>query len=369
MFYSCTPESSTLSVGGGPSSRAATSGKRLTVDLHCHVYVPAAEEAVGDAFEMEMDFLFRFANEATREVNRRQAQEIYSKLTSVETRLADMDDMAIDIQAVSPAPLQYYYGLEPDLGRTSAQIINDHIAEIVDAHPDRFVGLGTVPMQEPDFAIAELDRAVRELGMRGVEICTSVAGEELSEDRFRKFFAKAEELDTLIFLHPNGFSDGDRLRDHYFTNVIGNPLDTTVAVSHLIFGGVLDAYPNLKICVAHGGGFLPAYSGRIDHAHASREDCRLRIQEKPTSYLRRLYFDTVVFTEHQLEYLVNLYGSDHIVLGTDYPYDMGMDDPVGFVDGADALTADDKAAIVGGNAAQLLGITDRVAAKSKKHPS
>jgi aminocarboxymuconate-semialdehyde decarboxylase len=325
--------------------------------------VPAAEEAVAEAFEMETDFLFKFSNEATREVNRRQAQEIFGKLTSVETRLADMDGMAIDIQALSPAPLQYYYALEPDLGRTSARIINDHIAEIVDAHPDRFVGLGTVPMQEPDLAVEELDRAMSELGMRGVEICTSVVGEELSNDRFRKFFAKAEDLDALIFMHPNGFSDGARLSDHYFTNIIGNPLDTTVAVSHLIFGGVLDAYPNLKICVAHGGGYLPAYSGRIDHAHANREDCRRRIKEKPSSYLRKLYFDTVVFTEHQLEYLVSLYGSDHIVLGTDYPFDMGMDDPVGFVDGADALTASDKAAIVGGNAAQLLGIPDRVDAR------
>ncbi|MCZ6475535.1 MAG: amidohydrolase family protein [Gammaproteobacteria bacterium] len=363
MFYSCSPRSSTLSVSSGGSSRASASGKRLTVDLHCHVYVPAAEEAVADAFEMETDLLFKFANEATREVNRKQAQAIFDKLTSVETRLADMDNMAIDIQAVSPAPLQYYYALEPDLGRTAAQIINDHIAELVDAHPDRFVGLGTVPMQEPDLAVAELNRAVRELGMRGVEICTSVAGEELSNDRFRKFFAKAEELDTLIFMHPSGFSDGGRLNDHYFINVIGNPLDTTVAVSHLIFGGVLDAYPSLKICVAHGGGFLPAYSGRIDHAHARREDCRRRITEKPTSYLRKLYFDTVVFTEHQLEYLVSLYGSDHIVLGTDYPYDMGMDDPVGFVEGASALSAADKTAIVGGNAARLLGISDQVIAK------
>jgi aminocarboxymuconate-semialdehyde decarboxylase len=219
-------------------------------------------------------------------------------------------------------------------------------------------------MQEPELAVAELDRAMRELGMRGVEICTSVAGEELSNDRFRKFFAKAEELDALIFMHPNGFSDGDRLSDHYFINVIGNPLDSTVAVSHLIFGGILDAYPNLKICVAHGGGFLPAYAGRIDHAHASREDCRQRIEERPSSYLRKLYFDTVVFTEHQLEYLVSLYGSDHIVLGTDYPYDMGMYDPVGFVDGASALTTGDKAAIVGGNAARLLGIRDHLAVPS-----
>ena len=154
----------------------------------------------------------------------------------------------------------------------------------------------------------------------------------------------------------NPLSDGARLGDHYFINVIGNPLDSTVAVSHLIFDGVLDAYPKLKICVAHGGGFLPAYSGRIDHAHAAREDCRRCIEEPPGNYLRRLYFDTVVFTEHQLEYLAGLYGCDRIVLGTDYPFDMGMYDPVGFVEGAAALTDADKEAIVGGNAARLLGI-------------
>ncbi|MFP6828010.1 MAG: amidohydrolase family protein [Gammaproteobacteria bacterium] len=360
MFVSCSPGSSPLSINGGGSSGAPAAGQRLTVDLHCHLYVSAAEQLVADAFDMETDFLFKFSNEATREVNGKQAQEISGKLTSIETRLADMDEMGIDVQAISPVPLQYYYSLEPDLGRASARLINDRIAEIVAAHPDRFVGLCNVPMQDTDMAVAELERATGELGMSGVEICTSVAGEELSDDRFRKFFAKAEELDVLIFMHPNGFSDGDRLRDHYFTNVIGNPLDSTVAVHHLIFGGVLDAYPKLKICVAHGGGYLPAYSGRIDHAHSAREDCRRCIKEAPTSYLRKLYFDTVVFTEHQLEYLVNLYGSDHIVLGTDYPFDMGMYDPVGFVDSASALTEGDKAAIVGGNAAQLLGISDRV---------
>jgi aminocarboxymuconate-semialdehyde decarboxylase len=359
MFYSCSPGSKTVSTGDSSATRSAPND-RLTVDLHCHLFVPEAEEAVAEAFDMETDYLFKFANEATREVNRKQAEQIADQLVSVERRLADMDEMGIDIQAISPVPLQYYYALDPDLGRTSARIVNDRIAEIVADHPDRFVGLCNVPMQDPDMAAAELERSMKELGMRGAEICTSVAGEELSNDRFRKFFAKAEELGALIFMHPNGYSDGERFADHYFTNVIGNPLDTTVAVHHLIFGGVLDAYPKLKICLAHGGGYLAAYSGRIDHAHSAREDCRRCISEPPTSYLRKLYFDTVVFTEHQLEYLVSLYGSDHIVLGTDYPFDMGMYDPVGFVDGTPALTEGDKAAIVGGNAARLLGLSDRV---------
>jgi len=356
MFLSCSPAPpapSSATAGVVKSSR----GHALTVDLHCHMFVPAAAEAVAESFDMETDGLHRFSNAATREVNRLQAVAIQEQLTSTERRLADMDEMGVDIQAISPVPLQYYYALEPGLGRTAVQLINDEIAEVVAAHSSRFVGLGGLPMQSPDMAVAELERVVNDLGFKGIELSTNVNGDELADEKFRRIFAKAEELDVLVFLHPNGFSDGQRLMDHYFINVIGNPLDSTVAVSHLIFGGVLDAYPKLKICVAHGGGFLPAYSGRIDHAHGAREDCRRCIEKPPTSYLRKLYFDTVVFTEHQLEYLVSLYGSDHIVLGTDYPFDMAMVDPVGFVDGTAALTQADKEAIVGGNAAKLLNLS------------
>ena len=357
MFYSCSPTSD--NPVAEPSKVIASSGSRaFTVDLHCHMFVPKAAEAVAEVFDMETDGLHRFSNQATREVNARQADAIREQLTAVERRLADMDQMGVDVQALSPVPLQYYYALEPDLGRTAVQLINDEIASVVEAHSDRFVGLGGLPMQDPDMAVTELERVVKDLGFKGIELSTNVNGNELSNQQFLKVFSKAEELDILVFLHPNGFSDGLRLRDHYFINVIGNPLDSTVAVSHLIFDGVLDRYPKLKICVAHGGGYLSAYSGRIDHAHAAREDCRRHIEEVPTSYLKRLYFDTVVFTEHQLEYLVELYGSDHIVLGTDYPFDMGMYDPVGFVDGTATLTQRDKEAIVGGNAARLLNISN-----------
>ena len=355
MFYSCSPASDAPSAE--PSKVLASSGKRaFTVDLHCHMFVPEAADAVADAFDIETDGLHRFSNEATREVNAQQGNIIKEKLTVVDRRLLDMDQMGIDIQAISPVPLQYYYALDPDLGRTSSRLINDGIAEVVAAHPDRFVGLGTLPMQDPDMAVAELERVVNELDFRGIELSTNVNGDELSNERFKKIFAKAEELDILIFLHPNGYSDGGRLTDHYFINVIGNPLDSTIAVHHLIFDGVLDRHPKLKVCVAHGGGYLSAYSGRIDHAHGARKDCCREIKNPPTSYLKKLYFDTVVFTDHQLEYLSQLYGSDHIVLGTDYPFDMGMDDPVGFVNDAAALTTGDKAAIVGGNAAKLLKI-------------
>lgn len=370
MFYSCAPAGSRgASVTARRAKSSAKRPGRLIVDLHCHVLTPAAEEVVRPAMGPASETLMRFANEATREVNRAQAQGVRGKLTDIATRLKDMDRMGVDIQAISPAPPQYYYWTEPDMGREACRLINDNIANIVAQHPDRLVGLGTVPMQAPEFAVVELERLVKDLGLRGVEICTNVAGQELSDPKFRPFFAKAEELGILIFMHPNGFTEGQRLSEHYFINVIGNPLDSTVAVSHLIFGGVLQDHPRLKICVAHGGGFLPAYAGRMDHAHGARSDCRLCIKRKPTSYLKRLYFDTIVFAPEQLEHLVRQYGADHIVMGTDYPFDMGMYTPVEFVDGIRKFTAAEKAQILGGNAAKLLKLSASARASGRSGPA
>jgi aminocarboxymuconate-semialdehyde decarboxylase len=351
MLYSCLPAAArprTLL-----AKRPRGGSRRLTVDIHCHVHTPAADDLVRPHLDPQREPMFVFANDETREVNRKQQERVRPQLTSVERRLKAMDKAGIDIQAISTAPPQYYYWAEPELGRDVARTINDNIARIVHEHPDRFVGLCTVPMQAPEFAVAELERAVKELGFRGVEINSNVAGEELSAERFRPFFAKAAELDVVVFMHPNGFTEGRRLADHYFINIIGNPLDSTVAVHHLIFGGVLEQYPRLKLVVAHGGGFLPAYAGRIDHAHKYRPDCRRCITKRPSTYLRKMYFDTITFTHHQLEYLVQQYGADHVLLGTDYPYDMALPNAVEFVETA-ALDRAEKAAILGGNAAKLL---------------
>src|SRR6202042_2444785 len=217
-------------------------------------------------------------------------------------------------------------------------------------------GLGTVPFQAPELALAELDRIHKTHGFRGIEIMTHVAGAALSDERFRRIFARCEELGLLIFMHPDGFTEPRRFHDHYFANVIGNPLDTTVAIHELIFGGVLQDFPNLKMVCAHGGGYLPAYSGRIDHAASARPDCCEQIRTMPTEYLKRLYFDSLVYTHPQLEYLVRQYGADHVLMGTDYPADMGEVDPIGFIEGASGLSADERAAIFGLNAARLLGI-------------
>ncbi len=355
MLFTCLPPGTAIP-GRFPGPMRAR-GKWFTVDIHCHLLTPKAEELVASAgLSMDWQPRHRFANELTREVNREQARRTRIQFTSIETRLADMDRMGIDIQAITPSPAQTFYSVPADLGIATARVINDNIADICGRHPDRFVGLGTVPFQAPELAVAELERLHRSLGLRGIEIATNVAGEDLSEPRFRPIFARAEELGLTLFMHPTGFPEASRFRDHYFTNIIGNPLDTTVAVHHLIFGGVLKDHPRLKLVLSHGGGYLPAYSGRIDHAASARPDCCEHLEEMPTTYLKRLYFDTIVYTHHQLEYLVGQYGADHVLMGTDYPADMGEVDPIGFIEGAKGLDDTARRAILGGNAARLLGV-------------
>ncbi len=211
--------------------------------------------------------------------------------------------------------------------------------------PDRFVALGTVPLQDGNEAAKELERSMQELGFKGCQILTNVAGKELSDPAFAPFWAKAEALGALVVIHPNGFTGGERFSRLYFSNVIGNPLDTTVALHYLIFDGVLERHPNLKILAVHGGGYLGGYSGRIDHAWGARTDVANKLPKPPTEYLKKVYFDTVVFTPHQLEYLVKVFGADHILMGTDYPFDMADYDPVGHVVETETLDAKTVAAI------------------------
>jgi aminocarboxymuconate-semialdehyde decarboxylase len=221
---------------------------------------------------------------------------------------------------------------------------------------DRFVALGTVPLMNGVEAAKELERCMRSLGMKGVEILTNVAGRELSEPEYSPFWKKAEELGALVVIHPNGFTQAQRLTRFYFNNVIGNPLDTTIALHHLIFDGVLERHPDLKILAVHGGGYLPSYCGRIDHAWGARSDSHAGLPQPPTSYLKKIYFDSVVFTPHQLAALISLFGADHIVMGTDYPFDMAEFDPIGHVASVEELDASAVAAIAGGNARRLLGM-------------
>jgi len=333
----------------------------LRVDIHCHYANQEAAAKVAHLNPGQHEPSVKYDNALTREVNVKQMQERAPKLSNIEVRLKDMDRMGIDIQAVSPAPNQTYYWTDPGQGAELARMVNERIAQIVAQHPDRFVGLGTVPLQDPDLAVSELNYCVKKLGLRGVEINPSVNGMDLSDGRLalEKFFAKVQELDVIIFMHPIGFTQGERLLDHYFNNVIGNPLETTVAASHLIFDGLMERHPKLKVVLPHGGGYLAHYWARMDHGWKARPDCRTVIKKTPSSYLEKFYFDTITFDRGMLEQEVARFGADHVLLGTDYPYDMGVDDPVGFIDGAKKLSKKDKEQIMGGNAAKLLKIARR----------
>ena len=340
--------------GHGPNCpQFSKRGKHLVIDIHCHLNVAAADALIRSEIADPPNPL-AFSSPASNAVNAKLFAEIGPKLNGVDERIGEMDRMGVDIQAISPSPGQYYYFAPPELGRQASRIVNDGIASAVARHPDRLVGMGTVPLQDTQMAVAEMHRCVSELGLRGIEISSHVNGRELAEDGLSPFFAAAEELGILLFLHPLGFTHGERLSDHYLNNIVGNPIESTIALAHLIFGGVLDAHPGLKLCVAHGGGYLPGYWGRMDHAWKVRADCRQHITREPSSYLRQVWLDTLVFDPEELQSLVRTHGADHLCLGTDYPFDMAESDPVGFHSGLDE---DVKARILGLNAAGLLGLT------------
>ncbi|UCH73951.1 MAG: amidohydrolase [Rhodospirillales bacterium] len=354
MLFRCAAHAPATEAGGART--VSRGGRTLTVDIHCHCNCAAVAAEMSEEAARAGHAALAYGNALTREVNEKQLAAIAPKMDSVAERLADMDRMGVDVQAISLPPYQLYYWAEPGLGRDVARRLNEFLVETAATAPDRLVALGTIPLQHPEFAVAELEHCVQELGMRGVEILTHVNGVELSRAGLDPVFARAEELGALIFIHPDGFTHGARFQEHYFLNLVGHPIENTLAIGHLVFDGVLDRYPGLKVCVAHGGGYAPAYAGRFDHGWGARPDCREHITEPPSSYMKKLYFDTMVFAPDQLEFLIRKYGADHILLGTDYPYDMGEDDPVGLVGRVDGLSDEERAAVCGLNAARLLKI-------------
>jgi aminocarboxymuconate-semialdehyde decarboxylase len=296
--------------------------------------------------------------EETRILARKQDQDRAPNLTDLDLRMRDFDAMGLDAQVISPAPGQCYYGVPAEIGVQSSRIVNDGIAAIAAARPDRIpAAIGTVPLQAGGHEAAEeLERCMRTLGLKGVEVLAHVGDKELSDESLEPFWARAEALGAVVFIHPSGFTEPRRFGKYYFSNIIGNPLDTTMALHHLIFDGVLERYPDLKIIAAHGGGFLPAYSGRIDHGWGARSDAHGALPKPPSFYLKKIYLDTIVFTPHQLEALTRLFGVGKLLLGTDYPYDMGEYDPIGHIASVESFSDADRAAIAGGNARTLFGL-------------
>jgi aminocarboxymuconate-semialdehyde decarboxylase len=312
-------------------------GRRVkTVDVHAHCAVPEAMALMG-----------------------RNVQPPALLMARASDRIRVMDEQGIDVEALSINP--YWYQTDRDVARELIRIQNEKLAEACAANPERFVAFASVALQHPDLAAEQLEEGVKKYGLRGAGIGGSVNGEELADPKFHPFWAKAEQLGVLVFIHPQATGVAaevpSRLRGSGgLENLIGNPLETTIALTHLIFEGTLDRFPGLKICAAHGGGYLPSYAGRSDAICVTFPDrCTKPLKKKPTEYLRQLYFDSIVFTPEALRHLVAETGASQIVMGTDYPFPWTKTS-VDHILGTPGLSDAERAAMLGETAAKLLGI-------------
>ncbi|MEU3526377.1 amidohydrolase family protein [Streptomyces sp. NPDC038707] len=325
-----------------------------TVDVHAHVLLPRIEALVegrpGLAEARALDA--RRNGPAASAVSGPMVRERLPRLTDPAVRLAAMDAQGVDVQLVSPSPSHYHYWAGEDTAQEVCRLANEATAGHCSAAPDRLRGLGLVPLQHPDLMVPALEHAL-EQGLYGVEISSHAPGRELSDPAYEPFWTRAEETGALVFLHPFGCTLDERLDQWYLSNTVGQPTENAVALSHLIFSGVLDRHPGLTLIAAHGGGYLPTHIGRSDHAWSARSDAGAGCAHLPSSYLRRLYFDSLVHDPQVLRELVRVAGADRVLLGSDFPFDMGTEDPVGALRAA-RLPEADFHAVRGGNAAALL---------------
>src|SRR5881394_2362237 len=335
------------SAQAGPSRQTLpvkVAGQRIrTIDVHAHCHFREAGALLGpDAAAAQLPPV-NGAAEAFIEIDK---------------RLAAMDAQAIDLEVLSINP--FWYNRERDLAAEIVKIQNEKLAELCASRPDRFAAFASLTLQAPDLAVTELETAVRKQGLKGAAVGASVAGVELADPKFHPVWAKAEELGVPLFIHPQAVAElGKRLAGNgWLTNTIGNPLETTIALSHLIFEGTLDRFPGLKICAAHGGGFLPSYANRSDAVIKTFPDRVGPLPKKnPTEYLRngQLYFDTIMFTGEAMRHLIAEVGIEHVVMGTDYPFPWNTA-PVDHILSIPGISDADKIAMLGGTAAKLLRI-------------
>src|SRR5881296_3049373 len=321
------------------------SGRRVkVVDVHAHCQVPEAMALMGMKLATPGSTL----------------PPILDMATQASDRIRAMDEQGIDVEALSINA--YWYKAERDLASQLIKIQNEKLAAACAANPDRFVAFASVALQYPDLAAQQLEDGVKKYGLRGAAIGGSVNGEELSDPKFHPFWAKAEQLGVLVFIHPQGSGVAAEIPGRFkgnglLANVIGNPLETTIALSHLIFEGTLDRFPGLKICSAHGGGYLPSYAPRSDNSLrvAPDMDTGVKLKKKPTEYLRTMYYDTLVFTSEALRHLAAEVGTSQLVVGTDHPIPW-QDKSVDHILKAPGFSNAERRAMLGETAARLLGI-------------
>jgi aminocarboxymuconate-semialdehyde decarboxylase len=323
------------------------------VDIHCH-YFPEAYlnvfnedgKRVGAEYRMtEQGFYYKTPNSPNT------AGPMATKFVDLKQRIADMDAQGVTVQALSLTAPMVYWG-DADLDHKLAKAWNDAASAAHEAYPKRLVAFCTLPMLYPDRAIDELNRASKVAGVRGVYVGTNINGKDLSDPLFEPVWTRIEELDLPIFLHPLQPVGGDRLRKFYLSNFLGNPIDSTIAASHLIFGGVLDRHPTLRIGLPHGGGVLFSLIGRMDHGWKVRPEVK-QLPKAPSAYLDRFYYDTITHSKQILEFVISMVGAERVMVGSDFCFDMGYEQPVKFLDQIN-LSSEQRRMILGGTAAKLL---------------
>ena len=327
-----------------------------TIDVHAHVAVPAVDALIDGQPGLGRQRATDAATLGPESLayNMRHIAELAPRLTDPDLRVAAMDAARVDVQAVSATPLPHSWA-DRELAARIVATTNEGVVAACAAAPGRMLPVGTVALQHPELAVGQLETAVRDLGMRGVQISTSAGpGRELDDPSLADFWAAAEQLDVPVLIHPWGCTLGERLNAYYLFNSVGNPTETALALSRIVFSGLLERHPRLRIWSAHGGGYLASYVVRADHAWAVRGDAHTT-EQPPSALLRRTFVDSLVYTPEQLRHLVSVMGASQVTLGSDYPFDMGVEDPVDRLEAAgfDDATTD---AIRGGNAARLLGL-------------
>ena len=269
-------------------------------------------------------------------------------------RLKDMDTAEVEKQVLSNTPQTFLYNHDPKVVAVSSRIQNDQIAKLVSERPDRFMGMATLPMQAADLAAEELTRAMRKLNLVGCQIGSNINGKNLDDPALEPFWKAANDLGAFIMVHPTQVAGADRLKPYYLANLIGNPLDTTIATACLIFGGVTERHPKIRFFMVHGGGFAPYQAGRWSHGWHVREEPKVNLKVPPDAAIKRFYFDTILHGQPALEFLIATFGADHVMLGSDYPYDMGTLECARQVR-ALSISDADKATILSGQVKTLIG--------------
>ena len=329
-----------------------------SIDVHAHLTPQCfwrATENGGDWHTLKRETDAR-GMEYALVGGRRQALPPRAKWTP-EERLADMDSLGVDVHVVSPYVGFYNYHLPVEVAGATSAATNDEIAGMIRTWPERFAGLGTLPMQDVTAAIAEMERCMTRLGLKGVEINDHINGRTLEEPEFRPFWKAAQELGALVFFHQGGDTVvTPRSARYHLPNSIGNLADRAVTFATLVSGGVMDEFPDLKICLGHGGGYTCFGIGRMDHGWQVRSEARVHITQPPSAYLGRFYYDCIVYTEPALRFLIDSVGADRVVFGTDWPYDMALDWPVAWILGMKGLSQEEKEAILWKNLERLLGL-------------